>query len=560
MSAMPSVQIEQAVLKVFGIPELACLICTNIRKHDNVNLMRVCRRLFRDVLPSVWKEVDGIVPLISMIPGGGITNYESDPFPPFVVLRCPDSDNLDLSRFNIYAPYVKKLTLPSVLQVDEHENLEKFIACSRSLNQGSGLLPNINSISLSFPRRRPVYIWGYCEEIAAESISWIIAFLSPSLQKIVATPPGVTSSFQHPAWVDLNLYFKLLTCVSRTCPDLFSLDILPGDISKSSFKDFTFARRFSFTTNILEMHQPLLDFKNLVTLIVSPLSLSTGFLHTIAKLPALKSFGIRGLEIDGQDYCSDVELPAESFPALKELELNRLTWGTMINLCSLTPLTDGLRALFITYPYGTLSLPESENIVELDITISHILSALVAHNSKLVTLDVRFYDPPPMMHIAIEPWGRLPLTRLRIGWREQSFGFGTLFHLLPLLSLLEELIFDDTSDTFHLGEFRKIVQILPNLSYIRIPISFHAWPSLSDDDFQPVSLSRPELCVESHFDLPEPRQHFAEIFALFLFGLGTGSKIVCKSARLWYLDYIIGEPNEEAKDMINQALARFWPY
>ena len=75
---------EQAALKLFGIPELAHLICGTIRKRDNVNLMKVCRGLFYSILPFVWEEVNGPNPLVSLIPGGGIVYYESE-LPSYIV-------------------------------------------------------------------------------------------------------------------------------------------------------------------------------------------------------------------------------------------------------------------------------------------------------------------------------------------------------------------------------------------------------------------------------------------------------------------------------------------
>ena len=86
--------IEQAALKVFGIPELAHLICITVRKGDNVSLMRVCREFFYAILPFVWEELDEGYPLVSMIPGGDIVTYDSD-WSPYLV----SDEGCNMSRF-----------------------------------------------------------------------------------------------------------------------------------------------------------------------------------------------------------------------------------------------------------------------------------------------------------------------------------------------------------------------------------------------------------------------------------------------------------------------------
>ncbi|CAE6501528.1 unnamed protein product [Rhizoctonia solani] len=164
-----------------------------IRKGANVNLMRVYRQLFYDILPFVWEEVDQATPLVSMIPGWGIVTYDSD-FSPYVVsdqgpmlydlLKRPlpghaiPYSSLDLTRFNIYAPHVKQLT-PSTLHVDEYDGWEGFLSCTRSVD----LLPNLETLILPDPddTRRT----SNNETIEADAVNWITAFLPTSLQMLV---------------------------------------------------------------------------------------------------------------------------------------------------------------------------------------------------------------------------------------------------------------------------------------------------------------------------------------------------------------------------------------
>ncbi|CAE6473207.1 unnamed protein product [Rhizoctonia solani] len=166
---------ERAALKVFGIPELAHLICALVQKRDYANLMQVCREPFYSTLPFVWEEVDRPDMLVSMIPGGGIVSYESE-MAPYMVMQLPGS--LDLSRFNIYAPHVKRLTL-SVIDVDGYDDWDRFLDCTRSVD----LLPNLETIY--FPTQISEPGSG---KVEIDSMNWAIAFLSTSLHNLVQAP------------------------------------------------------------------------------------------------------------------------------------------------------------------------------------------------------------------------------------------------------------------------------------------------------------------------------------------------------------------------------------
>ncbi|KAH7337598.1 hypothetical protein B0J17DRAFT_718358 [Rhizoctonia solani] len=136
---------EPASLKVFGIPELGYIICAGIRRRDKASLMQACRQIFYSLVPIVWEEVDDPNALVSMIPGGGIATYGSD-LPPYVVMQLPGS--LDLSRFNIYAPHVKRVTL-SPTHVDEYDDWGRFLTCTQRID----LLPNLETLYLPAPNR-----------------------------------------------------------------------------------------------------------------------------------------------------------------------------------------------------------------------------------------------------------------------------------------------------------------------------------------------------------------------------------------------------------------------
>ncbi|KAJ1301127.1 hypothetical protein OPQ81_003539 [Rhizoctonia solani] len=210
---------EPASLKVFGIPELAISICAATQKRDNASLMRVCRQLFYCILPFVWEEVDEANALVSLIPGGGIVTYDYELLQ-YVVMKLPNS--LELSRFNIYAPHVKRLT-PSALCVDEYDGWEEFLSCTRSTH----LLPNLETLYL--PAIESMQHTDKYGNIEVDVVNWITVFLSASLQTLVLTPLGITDPVDHTYWLDFGQANNLMKSVSQKCPGLRSLNILPRE-------------------------------------------------------------------------------------------------------------------------------------------------------------------------------------------------------------------------------------------------------------------------------------------------------------------------------------------
>ncbi|CAE7223310.1 unnamed protein product [Rhizoctonia solani] len=192
----------RAVLRVFAIPELAHLICSTVRKRNNASLMRTCRQLFHNVLPFVWEDVNQANPLVSLIPGGGTITYNPD-LPPYayVVMQLPSC--LALTRFNIYAPYVKRLT-PSTPHIDEYDGWESFLTSVQSID----LLPNLETLNLPVrSHTQPSYGNLNDNIIDADCINWVSTFMSTSLQTLELgyQKRGSYSDDQYVTWMDFEI-------------------------------------------------------------------------------------------------------------------------------------------------------------------------------------------------------------------------------------------------------------------------------------------------------------------------------------------------------------------
>ncbi|CAE6477917.1 unnamed protein product [Rhizoctonia solani] len=551
-----------AALKVFGIPELAHLICGTNRKRDNVNIMLTCRLIFQNIMPLVWEEVDDVVSLVSMIPGGGIISYDSEPLSPLMitpartrkVLRCPRA--LNLSRFNIYAPSIKRLRLPLTIHVDEYENWEAFLSCALPVE----LLPSLESIYLSFPKNHPHQ--NYETKIGPDLVNLVISFLSSSLSTLVMVPPNVASQPQPSDWMNLELFHKLLSTVSQKCPNIRTIQILPGDIvlRESGYRwNSGVIQKLSFSYGSSGINAVILPLSRLVSLLVSPFVLNPGVLYAIAKLPALESLHILGIESDYTVYCNNLQLPTQSFPALTHLELNRLVKKTVINICKLGPFVQTLRSLSI------LNHPESGShsiyIPKPYPNLFDIIRAMASYNSKLERLTTRQANVHTLPKL-VELWGHFPLVSLRLEWGVDLYDdFDALHRLLSWFPLLEDLVLGDLGmDEFDLKQVRAIVQLLPLLRHLRISIEWESILQLEKADFQPVSTqSEHTLCLESLFHLPNPQQESAENVARFIFNLRPTSRVICKSAWPYFYRYLSGGyVYQEPIRMINQALDPYY--
>ncbi|KAL5639772.1 hypothetical protein ACGC1H_006372 [Rhizoctonia solani] len=538
---------EQAALKVFGIPELAHLIFVTVRKGDKVSLMRVCRELFYAILPFVWEELDEVNPLVSMIPGGGIITYDSD-WSPYAVMQLPDS--LNLTRFNIYAPYVKRLT-PSARHVNDYDGWERFLSCTQHID----LLPNLETLCLLSPDNTR-YTNNKNGTAEVDSVNWVTAFLSTSLQTLVLAPREVTFFGRDALWLDSSLFHTLMTSISRKCLHLRSLSILPANIAQRGHtprRRSNLTRPISFSCNPPEIYMNFLQLRNLSSLMISPVILSLDTLVTLSGLPCLETLCVLGYRNDRQVYCEHLKLPTEAFPALKHLELNRLTWRNIGNLCSAAPLVARLHSLSIVYPsYPDVHLEQSTNLGD-------IIPLLAASNSSITTLTVRDLAGHRILPEDLQYWKRLPLVNLHLGWSiALHSGFSGICSILSCLPFLEVLKLNMAQSAFDLKQLRTIIELLPRLRRIRIPVRWESVTELTETDFAPIQSRHDNtLYLKSDFYLPGSRKENTGILARYLSALQPLASVVCKSYQAYFSLYSTGNYiDEEPKDMINAELLR----
>ncbi|CAE7223306.1 unnamed protein product [Rhizoctonia solani] len=528
---------ERAALKVFGIPELARLICGTIKQSENVSLMRTCRRLFHNILPLVWERVDKANQLVFLIPGSTRTITYDKMKHKSQVIRLPSY--LDLSRFNIYAPYVKWFR-PSIPYNEKYVRCESFLSCARSTE----LLPNLETIHL------PVKYGALYESIDTDRANWVTAFLSSSLQTLELAYQESRPLDERAPWMKFDMFDNLMVAASQKCPRLRSLSILPASVECYQIHHRTIPPVFFLP--ISKDHSIFL-LRNLTSLLVSSAILNSEALLALSALPSLEMLRIIGSQREHLVYCDGLELPAEGFPVLKHLELVPQSWTTIGNLCSVRPIVSGLHSLTIGYAPSQYKARYH--------SVNDIIPLLATNTSTITRLVVRHdFGEARLDPNVAQYWKRLPLISLHLEWTYPTIRTSSIIcSIMSCLPLLEELTFNMDQRILDLRELRTIVEHLPCLRRIQAIISWDPVTELGESDFTPSrSQSNETLYLESEFHFPEPRQKNAEQLARYLSMLRPSAAIICQSYQKQrycfisqgYIDL------EGPKDTINAELSR----
>ncbi|KAH7337599.1 hypothetical protein B0J17DRAFT_432070 [Rhizoctonia solani] len=335
-------------------------------------------------------------------------------------------------------------------------------------------------------------------------MNWVIAFLSTSLQTLMLATPEVTHSTRYGSapWLDFSLFTSLITSVAQKCPRLRSLGVLHGNLKKRcprSGRNYGPLPQDLFSCDSPEIYSNFLHLSNLTSLVASAAILYPEAVLALSGLPRLESLCIIDREYNFKVCCDHSQLPIKAFPALKHLELNRLSWSTIADLCKVKPLVSGIQSMTISYP-GYSNAGDEERYRSL----SDIIPVLALNNSILATLTVHDYGSRQISPEILNSWSHFPLVNLHLGWSVINYcGFDVLCSILSRLPLLEILELSLTQDPLDLKQLREIVDLLPRLRRLWIPVKWEFVFELAPRDFTPCrSDSDHNLYLKSNFYLP----------------------------------------------------------
>ncbi|CAE6471960.1 unnamed protein product [Rhizoctonia solani] len=483
-------------LRVFGIHELATLICKLLSRRDNARLLSVCHQLSYDIRSFVWEHINAVEPLVRMIPETRVEVYDNEPFSPYVTLYLPKS--VDFSRLSFYAPYIKYLDIPLTSPINAYENWDDFLASTRPID----LLPNLEHLKLAIPSL------PRGETIPLDALNWVTVFLSSSLLSIQIYPDlawdAPTEKFTH-AWVSLDNATKLLRDISEKCHRLSSLMILPGDITLQPIAnsdpragqiteivptDAVFSR-LHLAPDLVFPH-----FNHLRKLSVTPFILESAAFRAIGELPFLESLSIREQHVLNEwpkIYCSALnwDLTTQSFPVLRYLDLLDITYDNIIRICTQKQLAQALHSLRPIIAWTGVRKNQ----------LARLLSLLVRYHSPLARLSLpHIPEDWNVFPQCVEHLSCLKLTHLSMPQPDfEGFDY-ELAELLPgipeLISL--ELKEQECGIPLQIQQLRLIATSLPNLIHLSAPIDFTSARYIEEQDFfscNPQSIG--PFCLET---------------------------------------------------------------
>ncbi|KAG8687424.1 hypothetical protein FRC11_007257 [Ceratobasidium sp. 423] len=199
--------------KVLKVPELLSLICSFSRPADCVNFARTCKPIFKVAAAFVWHHVDGAQNLLMLLSGTLIIIDNKNPESRKVAIGVAASA-VDFSRFDFYAPYVRRLT------VYGHE--AKYFRVSG----WSPLMIRANSRSL-LPNLLSMVMQTKCDSHGPDQFMWIKAFSGPSVLTIQASPSHLLS--RTPPRVSPLAASVILDTISTRCPRLLRLSLFVSE-------------------------------------------------------------------------------------------------------------------------------------------------------------------------------------------------------------------------------------------------------------------------------------------------------------------------------------------
>ncbi|KEP52487.1 F-box protein [Rhizoctonia solani 123E] len=408
--------------QVFKVPELLSLICSFLRTPDCVNLAQTCKPIFKIAMAFVWQHVDGAQNLLTLLSGTLIIADNKDPESRKIAIGVAASA-VDFSRFDSYAPYVRRLT------VYGHE--AKYFRVSG----WSPLLIRANSRPL-LPNLLSMVMQTKCDRHGPDLFMWIKAFSGPSILTIQATPSHLLS--RSPPRVSPLAASAILETIAARCPRLLRLSLF---VSESLGLD-----KYDGENNMLgviwqrEYHHYFRALPTLYELSCSVTMLQSDCLKVIGSLPGLTRLSV--YSSGGLVVLQPPHLSSNSFPSLNELSLQDINPYEAASIMQIAPLMKRLTLLEL------ITNPEYLDFDDLrDEWITGTLLLLLSNSPRLTAL-----------HVDLDP----------VRENEETYDIGhqdvmDTFSKLPLISL--------TLTGVHIGDWAStgsLKTVWPLLSSLRM--------------------------------------------------------------------------------------------
>ncbi|KAG8682864.1 hypothetical protein FRC09_016481, partial [Ceratobasidium sp. 395] len=368
-------------------------VMKNTYTSDCALLSRTCKTVFKVSTAFVWSNVDGGQFLLSLLGGTRIIDVQNTPGLKKIVIGIASSSHVDFSRFEIYAPYVRRLSVYGPGPVGHYYQVDGWEHLILRAQQRP-LLPNLLSIILQ----------SSCDGHGSDQLLWIKTFISPSLINIQATPHSVSS----PPCVTSLMADVIMDSIAERCPRLFRLSIFPSRGPKQEENNLLgYLRRRPYRESLRALPM-LMELTCSVTMLEDSFSV-------ISSMPQLRRLIV--LTSGTGIVLRPPILPRNSFPALHQLHLKGLSPYEVIAILGVPPLMSQLTHLELKFKL--YQLDEDEDREE---WIASDMFSLLKFSPNLQSLDL---DLDPTMNLdqgydighqdIMDTFSRLPLVNVTLG-------------------------------------------------------------------------------------------------------------------------------------------------
>ncbi|KAG8782198.1 hypothetical protein FRC12_021078 [Ceratobasidium sp. 428] len=286
---------------ILGIPELFAMVAKFCDKSDLARLSSVCSATFYGATPLVWKHVEGIHNILSLLPGIRVIKQGRKSRVTLTIstrVACAP----ELARLRLYLASIRVIKIHN--RVVSHYDVTSWQVLVDGLE--SQTLPlNVQSLDLT----------STCSDCAKYQLLWVKAFACNSLTTVFSIPPSLSANPEMS-----TLYLNgLVDLLAKKSPHIEKLSLF----SRSDAPD----TQVSIETPLISLACSAPSFESSLTALskLQNLDCNSGVLYgglaSIGSLPQLRSLTVwpshSALIYDTQES----NLSSASFPMLNQLIL-----------------------------------------------------------------------------------------------------------------------------------------------------------------------------------------------------------------------------------------------
>ncbi|KAJ1305791.1 hypothetical protein OPQ81_010521 [Rhizoctonia solani] len=408
----------------FDIAEILCLICEQAQRSDLARLLTTSRLFFDCAAPIVWSILPRSAPVILMrlLPDGD-THLEYRLKHKFIRKHRP-VDAQSLTRFNLYAPYVKQLAEG----LGSHRRWKKLF----KLVDTRPILPNLKVFKVSISSWNP------------DPAPYIAACLTPTLVEINYSLDVI--SFMEP-----QHFSNFVSNIAQQCPNIRSLKL-----------GYATRRIIIGPIHAAELANSLGQLYNLRALELGLIAFDAKVLTALSSLPNLESLIISEapntypLPMDpvpeDQWKRVDIFLPHDSFPNLQHLGIDPcFDLGILIRMWNIASFVQNLTSVSVRMgAYKSVTELQFRSFIRSICQNSPFISTLFLSfpcwSEELPLLSPEIMDnlaQLPLQHLRFQKDDNYPLTTPRCDSERFALTFSRIEYLriLGYCFTFKDLIF-----------------------------------------------------------------------------------------------------------------------